>query len=164
MTDTPSSKPTPPGVNVLLMGPSGTGKTHSIGTLVDTGLQTHYLAFEAGVESLLGYWTDLSDLASLYAWLSAAFMLSVVYAGRYAMLKSFRHSLTSSLTWIAPRGLITVVLFLGANNAMSLPRFLNGTIVLVVLVSAALVAVGQYHARAAGITSAAESDSESGTP
>ncbi|MGB9495653.1 MAG: cation:proton antiporter [Azonexus sp.] len=113
---------------------------------------------------LLGYWTDLSDLASLYAWLSAAFMLSVVYAGRYAMLKSFRHSLTSSLTWIAPRGLITVVLFLGANNAMSLPRFLNGTIVLVVLVSAALVAVGQYHARAAGITSAAESDSESGTP
>jgi NhaP-type Na+/H+ or K+/H+ antiporter len=113
---------------------------------------------------LLGYWTDLSDLASLYAWLSAAFMLSVVYAGRYVMLKSFRHSLTSSLTWIAPRGLITVVLFLGANNAMSLPRFLNGTIVLVVLVSAALVAVGQYHARAAGITSAAESDSESGTP
>jgi len=113
---------------------------------------------------LLGYWTDLSDLASLYAWLSAAFMLSVVYAGRYAMLKSFRHSLTSSLTWIAPRGLITVVLFLGANNALSLPRFLNGTIVLVVLVSAALVAVGQYHARAAGITSAAEADSESGTP
>jgi hypothetical protein len=111
---------------------------------------------------LLGYWTDLSDLASPYAWLSAAFMLSVVYAGRYAMLKSFHHSLTSSLTWIAPRGLITVVLFLGASNAMALPRFLNGTIVLVVLVSAALVAVGQYHARAAGIVSAPESGSESG--
>lgn len=47
-----------PGVNVLLMGPSGTGKTHSIGSLVDTGVEVHFLAFEAGVESLLGYWTD----------------------------------------------------------------------------------------------------------
>ena len=113
---------------------------------------------------LLGYWTDLSTLASPYAWLSAAFMLIVVYAGRYAMLKSFRHSLTSSLTWIAPRGLITVVLFLGANNTMTLPHFLNGTIVLVVLVSAALVAVGQYHARVAGIVPDPESGNESRLP
>ena len=47
-----------PGVNVLLMGPSGTGKTHSIGTLVDLGIDVFYLALEAGMESLLGYWTD----------------------------------------------------------------------------------------------------------
>ena len=47
-----------PGVNVLLEGPTGTGKTHSIGTLVDTGIETYYLALESGLESLLGYWTD----------------------------------------------------------------------------------------------------------
>lgn len=47
-----------PGVNVLLMGPSGTGKTHSIGTLVDLGIDVFYLALESGMESLLGYWTD----------------------------------------------------------------------------------------------------------
>lgn len=47
-----------PGVNVLLMGPSGTGKTHSIGTLVDLGVEVFYLALESGMESLLGYWTD----------------------------------------------------------------------------------------------------------
>lgn len=46
------------GVNILLMGPTGTGKTHSIGTLVDTGIEVVYLAFESGVESLLGYWRD----------------------------------------------------------------------------------------------------------
>ena len=50
--------PTLPGFNVLLMGPSGTGKTHSIGTLVDTGVDVYYLALESGMESLLGYWTD----------------------------------------------------------------------------------------------------------
>jgi len=47
-----------PGANVLLMGPSGTGKTHSIGTLVDLGLEVFYLALESGMESLTGYWTD----------------------------------------------------------------------------------------------------------
>lgn len=47
-----------PGVNILLMGPSGTGKTYSIGTLVDQGVDVFYLALESGMESLLGYWTD----------------------------------------------------------------------------------------------------------
>lgn len=49
-----------PGLNILLMGPSGTGKTHSIGTLVDLGVEVFYLALESGMESLLGYWTDKS--------------------------------------------------------------------------------------------------------
>lgn len=47
-----------PGVNVLLMGPAGTGKTHSIGTLVDSGVETFVLALEPGLEALFGYWTD----------------------------------------------------------------------------------------------------------
>jgi len=47
-----------PGVNVLLEGPSGTGKTYAIGTLVDAGIETFYLALESGFESLAGYWTD----------------------------------------------------------------------------------------------------------
>ena len=47
-----------PGFNVLLMGPSGTGKTHSIGTLVDQGVEVFFLALEPGMESLMGYWKD----------------------------------------------------------------------------------------------------------
>jgi AAA domain len=46
------------GVNVLLMGPSGTGKTYSIGTLVDSGLEVFFLPMESGLEALLGYYTD----------------------------------------------------------------------------------------------------------
>lgn len=57
MTFSPSSSPLP-GPNVLLMGPAGTGKTHSIGTLVETGIEVFYLGIEQGIESLLGYWTD----------------------------------------------------------------------------------------------------------
>lgn len=46
------------GVNVMLMGPAGTGKTYAIGTLVDSGVEVFYLGLEPGLESLLGYWTD----------------------------------------------------------------------------------------------------------
>lgn len=47
-----------PGFNILLMGPSGTGKTHSIGTLADSGIEVFYLAIESGYESVFGYWRD----------------------------------------------------------------------------------------------------------
>lgn len=46
------------GVNVLLEGPTGCGKTHSIGTLVDTGVEVFFLGLESGIESLIGYYTD----------------------------------------------------------------------------------------------------------
>lgn len=57
-TATPVPKSTLPGVNVMLMGPAGSGKTHAVGTLVDAGVEVFYLALEPGLESLLGYWTD----------------------------------------------------------------------------------------------------------
>lgn len=50
------------GPNILLMGPSGTGKTYSIGTLVDwaaaAGKSVFVLFTENGLETLLGYWKD----------------------------------------------------------------------------------------------------------
>lgn len=53
-----------PGVNTLLEGPSGTGKTYSIGTLVDLKnpddspkYEVFYQGLEPGMESLIGYWT-----------------------------------------------------------------------------------------------------------
>jgi hypothetical protein len=48
------------GVNVLLMGPAGTGKTFSLGTFVDAdpNIECFYLGMEAGLETLFGYWRD----------------------------------------------------------------------------------------------------------
>ena len=47
-----------PGVNVMLMGPAGTGKTYSLGTLAEAGVEVFYLGLEPGVESLIAYFTD----------------------------------------------------------------------------------------------------------
>lgn len=46
------------GTNVMLMGPAGTGKTYSVGTLAEAGVEVFYLGLEPGLESLLAYWTD----------------------------------------------------------------------------------------------------------
>jgi hypothetical protein len=62
VTTTTTPEASPPsqlaGVNVMLMGPAGSGKTHSIGTLVDSGVEVFYLGLEPGLEALLGYYTD----------------------------------------------------------------------------------------------------------
>jgi hypothetical protein len=58
--DTPTKQPSSllAGVNVLVEGPTGTGKTHALATLAETGVDTFVLFTESGVETLLGYWTD----------------------------------------------------------------------------------------------------------
>ena len=58
MTEKTVTNDTYPGFNVILMGATGTGKTFSIGTLLDAGLEVFYLGLEPGLESLIGYFTD----------------------------------------------------------------------------------------------------------
>lgn len=47
-----------PGVNVLLEGPAGTGKTTALGTIADAGVELFVQFTENGLETLLGYWMD----------------------------------------------------------------------------------------------------------
>lgn len=47
-----------PGVNILVEGPTGTGKTFSLRTLADSGLEVFVLFTESGLETLLGSYTD----------------------------------------------------------------------------------------------------------
>lgn len=56
----PETKPvsTLPGVNILIEGPTGTGKTYSLGTIADAGVELFVLFTENALETLLGYWTD----------------------------------------------------------------------------------------------------------
>jgi len=62
VTPIPSAVKALVGPKVLLMGPSGTGKTYSIGTLCDWAAahqrEVFVLFTENGLETLLGYWKD----------------------------------------------------------------------------------------------------------
>jgi hypothetical protein len=47
------------GVNVLIEGPTGTGKTHALATIASQkDLELFVLFTESGLESFLGYWSD----------------------------------------------------------------------------------------------------------
>ena len=54
-----------------------------------------------------------------------------------------RQADAARLVWIAPRGLITVLLFLTAVETGSLDRFPFGAVMLVVLATSALTALAQ---------------------
>jgi len=57
------------GFNTLLEGPAGTGKTHSIGTLIDTGLEVFYLDCESGLETLQRYYAEQDkDIPDNFHW------------------------------------------------------------------------------------------------
>lgn len=96
---------------------------------------------------LLGYWTDLSTLGSLQAWAGALLGLLGIYGLRRLVLKMLRVDLAAALTWVAPRGLITVLLFLSVKDVVSLPTYLDGILMLVVMFSALLLGLGRSAAR-----------------
>ena len=65
---------------------------------------------------LLGYWTDTTEMLSIEAWLVAIGGIAAILASRWLILKLLRQSNVAQLVWIAPRGLITVLLFLSARG------------------------------------------------
>ena len=98
---------------------------------------------------LLGYWTEVREMAVAQAWWLAAGMVASIYATRWALLRLLRQPDADRLVWIAPRGLITVLLFLAAYETSTLDRFPFGAVMLVVLATSALTALAHRGAGAA---------------
>lgn len=92
---------------------------------------------------MLGYWTDLSAMTDWRAWAVLVAALGFIYPVRYALLRLVRQPDASRLVWVAPRGLITVLLFLTAATTPGLETFPFGAIMLLVLSTAALTALSQ---------------------
>ncbi|MBW4051343.1 MAG: sodium:proton antiporter [Proteobacteria bacterium] len=92
---------------------------------------------------LLGYSTNLSDLAVLRSWAACAVVLIIVYGVRQVLLRTIEPQLAASLAWIAPRGLLTVMLYLQAVQMIPLPRYLDGTVRLVIILSATILALSR---------------------
>jgi NhaP-type Na+/H+ or K+/H+ antiporter len=97
---------------------------------------------------LLGYWTDVRSMLSIEALLVAVAGIAAILATRWVILKVLHLEGLAQLLWIAPRGLITVLLFLSARDTGKLDAFPFGAVMLVVLFTSALTALahrGQRH-------------------
>lgn len=105
---------------------------------------------------LLGYWTELSHMAEPRAWLIAGAIAAIVYASRLGLLAALRQPAADRLVWIAPRGLITVLLYLAAAEAVDLAAFPFGAVMLVVLATSVLVAQAKRTGPVEGLVAPGE--------
>ena len=94
---------------------------------------------------LLGYWTDLGSVRHWGAWLAAGVLLTGIYWPRHWMLTALRVPSRRQLTWLAPRGLISVLLYFTAKEATHPPEFLDGALMLVVMLSAIAMGIARWR-------------------
>ncbi|WP_373513715.1 sodium:proton exchanger [Persicitalea sp.] len=85
---------------------------------------------------IFGYSADLGDFADLDAWIVSLLILLAILGTRFITLKTtFRGSL-SPLLYIAPRGLITVLLFLSIPEQYMVAGFRKGILMITVIITA----------------------------
>lgn len=90
---------------------------------------------------LLGYVTDIKTFLDPVAWAYAASIVALIFSLRWLVLKACARE-TGKLLWVAPRGLVTVTLFFSTPQAMVPAAFPSGTLILVILLSCVVMAVG----------------------
>jgi NhaP-type Na+/H+ or K+/H+ antiporter len=91
---------------------------------------------------LLGYSTDLATLADARTWLVAVALVAAIFILRVPVIALLSGSRgLRPLLWAAPRGLITVLLFLTAADTGQIEGFPFGAVMLVVLVTATATAL-----------------------
>ena len=92
---------------------------------------------------LLGYGTDLGTLVDARTWGVALAIVAAVFVLRVPVLWLLSGELrVRPLLWAAPRGLITVLLFYSLPAGMVPEVFPPGALILVVLLSCVMMAVG----------------------
>ena len=74
--------------------------------------------------------------------------MAAIYLTRRLLLGALRQPEARRLLWLAPRGLITVLLFLAGLDAGQLEEFPFGAVMLVVLATAALTSLAHREAPA----------------
>ncbi|MBP7370577.1 MAG: hypothetical protein KA902_03980, partial [Arenimonas sp.] len=101
---------------------------------------------EFGIRSvffiMLGLWTPLSALQDYRAWLLSAAIIVILLMVRWLILKGLKLDVVPFI-WLAPRGLITVLLTLTAMDHIELGSFPQGAVMLTVLLSCLLVVLSR---------------------
>jgi len=121
----------------------------------------HYEAYEEDFQSLhrltaeavffvktfffiaFGFIIDFTVLADPEILISAGVFLAIMYAVRFVALKALHKAVLPEL-FFAPRGLISILLYLSVPLALAVPIVNIGFLLVVVLVSSAVMALGRF--------------------
>ena len=97
---------------------------------------------------LFGFLMEMEDLLNLYSLQWAAGIVGLIFIFRYAQLKFMKHQV-KPLVFIAPRGLITVLLFLSVSPDQVISLVDKSLVVQVVILTAFVMMAGLMMNRSA---------------
>jgi NhaP-type Na+/H+ or K+/H+ antiporter len=96
---------------------------------------------------IFGFVIVLSSLASLKVWLVSIVVLAILYGVRFAWFRLVIRKDIIPDIWMAPRGLITILLFYSIPETLAAENFNNGVLLLVILASSITMAVAMIRFR-----------------
>jgi len=90
---------------------------------------------------IFGFTIVLASLLDLKVWIVSIAILGVLYGIRYAYFRVFIRKDIIPAVWMAPRGLITILLYYSIPEHLWVEEFNPGILLLVILVSSIVMAV-----------------------
>ena len=100
---------------------------------------------------IFGFTILLASLLDIKVWLVSLLILGILYGTRYLYFRLFIRKKIFPDIWLAPRGLITILLFFSIPEELIAPEFNTGILLLVILASSITMAIALIgHRRKAG--------------
>jgi NhaP-type Na+/H+ or K+/H+ antiporter len=96
---------------------------------------------------IFGFVIVLTSLASLKVWLVSIVVLAILYGVRFAWFRLVIRKDIIPDIWMAPRGLITILLFYSIPETLAAENFNKGILLLVILASSITMAVAMIRFR-----------------
>jgi NhaP-type Na+/H+ or K+/H+ antiporter len=90
---------------------------------------------------IFGFTIVLASLLDLKVWLVSILILGILYGVRWTWFRFVIRRDIYPLVWMAPRGLITILLFYSIPESLLVEEFNMGILLLVILASSILMAI-----------------------
>jgi NhaP-type Na+/H+ or K+/H+ antiporter len=90
---------------------------------------------------IFGFTIFLASLLNFEVWLVSVLVLGILYGVRYGWFRLVIRKNIYPDIWMAPRGLITILLFYSIPESLRVEKFNEGILLLVILASSILMAV-----------------------
>ncbi|HDS08313.1 MAG TPA: sodium:proton exchanger [Bacteroides sp.] len=98
---------------------------------------------------IFGFTISLTSLASFKVWLVSIAILAILFGTRYAYFRLFIRNNFQPEVWMAPRGLITILLFYSIPETLAVEAFNTGVLLLVILATSLMMAFSLIRYRKA---------------
>ena len=96
---------------------------------------------------IFGFTIIMASLGKFEVWLVSVLVLAILYGVRFAWFRLVIRKNIYPDIWLAPRGLITILLFYSIPEQLAVPEFNEGILLLVILASSIIMAVSMIKHR-----------------